>query len=294
MNINHLKRTRKPDTSGSAMVLDGVLVHVTNQPNQALVEFMAQTGQFPERANGALRELWNRYSQQLCGAVARRNHEFKPLDHEQAVNDAFLNAFQHAADFLPKLQLLPSEQKDAAVVAWIWKIATNRLKDQMRKRTLDTVQLDGVDIDLTAKECVSAWESRSCAPSPEAPSLTAQVWAKRIERIRASLRRMSYRDRTILVESYRHLDHITGSCVIPAEMRSHLRQELGTTDSNLRRRRAWLVDKLSVEMLALELKHCGHARITPEMIGELCKKVGISEKRLLWFVTRISKQILKI
>jgi DNA-directed RNA polymerase specialized sigma24 family protein len=274
------------------MMLDGRLVQVTDQPNHVLVEFMAQAEQFPERANAALRELWNRYTHQLCGSVARQNPERKALDHEQAVNDAFLKAFEHASDFLvKKLNLLAPDKKDAAVVGWLWRIATNKMKDQMRKKRPETLSLEGDELDLAAKELARAWQSQLGAPEPESKPSGAQVWVKRLEWLQEILKGLPYRDQKILVESYRNLDPRTGHCIIPDGIRTDLRNELGITDNNLRRRRAWLVDKLTIELLALELKDCGHAKITPAIIVELCKKVGIPGNRLHWFVKRISARV---
>jgi hypothetical protein len=67
-----------------------------------------------------------------------------------------------------------------------------------------------------------------------------------------------------------------------------LRNELGISDSNLRRRRAWLVDKLTIDMLTREIKASDQSKITPAIIVELCKKVCVRENRLRWLVKQIS------
>ncbi|WP_412029735.1 RNA polymerase sigma factor [Deinococcus yunweiensis] len=111
------------------------LNHLQDTPDETLMLMMA--GQHEE----ALRELHRRYARLLYGLGGRMLRQ--PDDVETCVQDAFMNAWKHAARFDPSR---------AKVKTWLVSIAHHRFLQQLRDRPDVALELEDWDTPTAATD----------------------------------------------------------------------------------------------------------------------------------------------
>jgi RNA polymerase sigma-70 factor (ECF subfamily) len=102
--------------------------------------------------SGAFEELVNRYERKIFRLTMNitRNHE----DAEDAMQDAFMKAYSHLADF----------QEDSRFYTWLVRIAANEALMRLRKRRPNQVSLDE---PLEGDEELIPRQVEDWGPSPE-------------------------------------------------------------------------------------------------------------------------------
>lgn len=111
------------------------LSHLHDTPDETLMLMMAG------RHEEALRELHRRYSRLLYGLGGRMLRQ--PDDVDSCVQDAFMNAWKHAARFDPTR---------AKVKTWLVSIAHHRFLQQLRDRPDATLELEDWDEPTAAAD----------------------------------------------------------------------------------------------------------------------------------------------
>ncbi len=283
------RRKRRPYRAGPDMMLDGRVVNVANQRDHVLVEFMAQTGAFPERAEEALRHLWKRRTRLILAIAMRIDYAKSGIDSEGVTNQAFLDAFNNAGTFEVRIRHLAPDERDNAVIKWLGEIVKNGMLDELRRKRVKTLAMEEV-----AEELLAYWNDPFAPQEADISRESQGPPALRRQWLDEFLATLPARARLILKGSFQFLDLRTRQFRIPESIKENLCRELSITENNLRQSRARLVDALIFELLVRELVHLGPCAQSRESICALCVKAGILDKKvrgLGWFVGTISDEI---
>ena len=122
-------------------MLDKALVAVDGRRDHILLEFMAQSKRFTERANYALLVLINRRWPELLAASWKMGFGKMGVDCEDALNFAFLKAYWAAGQFTQKIRGLTADERDEAIRAWLFKITKRQMLDEVRRQRIRTIPL---------------------------------------------------------------------------------------------------------------------------------------------------------
>ncbi|MEX2526349.1 MAG: sigma-70 family RNA polymerase sigma factor [Gemmatimonadota bacterium] len=172
---------------------------------------------------GAFREILERYQRPVFSLIFRmvRDRELA----EDLAQEAFVRAFNALEGFNPKYKFS----------SWLFKIANNLTIDHLRKRTLDTVSIDG------APDAVSADEQAGSRIAVEDSSERPDAFVENRElggRIETAIGGLRPEYRTAVL-----LRHVEGYSY--EEMADIMEVPLGTVKTFLHRARAELKEQLA-------------------------------------------------
>ena len=173
------------------------LRHLQDTPDETLLLMMAS------RHEDALRELHRRYARLLYGLGGRMLRQ--PDEVDSCVQDAFMNAWKHAARFDPAR---------AKAKTWLVSIAHHRFLQQLRDRPDATLELED-------------WDEPTAAPDPTDTILAQRAMTVLDESQRHLVELMYYRGYT-----HSELATITGLPLGTVKSRlrialDHMRTSLG-------------------------------------------------------------------